>query len=197
MAVSVNDGGKKAGSHAKTGGDSNLEDTGADLTKAEQKAAPDAEDAIEHAADPTAGPTTTEPTNGDELSTESDHPILVDFGSHERHLTDVVVEAKRDSGLTTKDWNALGRRERTNFINHTVERLKADEQKELAKARTEQNPASQVEQQDVRVHETRGIGGRFVALGGGERIRVAEASQQPDAVILSDDELKAQQEAVS
>lgn len=188
--MAVNMGGKKGGSHAKTGGDSNLEAD--ELTAKEQKAAPDVADALAHATEPDGG-LTPEEDDGEELSTASQYISSIPVGHTEYQLSYVVKEAKRDSGLTTKQWNELDTRQRTVCIDKTLDRLRAEAQEELEKARAEQNVAAPEPQKDVRVHETRGIGGRFVAVGGGERIRVAEASSEPDATILDDAELEAQQ----
>jgi hypothetical protein len=165
-----------------------LKSNDSDLSSQEAKASPDAEDAIEHAADPDT--TITHPDD-EELSTVSDFPRSVEVGSGEYQLTHVVQEAKRDSGLTAKQWNELSQGERTAHITTTLSRLREEADAELLKARAEQADAEELPgaTENVRVHETRGVGGRYVALGGGERVRVAEASTRPDAPILDDADL--------
>jgi hypothetical protein len=162
---------------------------GAEPTDKEVKASPDVEKAIDAAH---AGEDGFE--SDEELATESGYPYSVPVGSGEYHLTHVVKEAKKDSGLTAKKWNELGADERRVYIDKTLDRLRGEADADLNKARAEQSVAGDFVQEDVRVHESRGVGGRFVALGGGERIRIAEASGTPDAPILSDDEVAAMAE---
>jgi hypothetical protein len=167
---------------------SKSQDDAADLTKQEEKAAPDAEDAIEHATEPDGG--LTKDDDEEEIATLSDLPASVLIGSHEVQLAHLAQEAKRDSGLTTKKWNDLDRRERTKLMESTVERLRQEDQEATNEMRAKMaTEAAGGEQTDVRVHETRGYGGRYVALGGGERVRIAEASTAPDVIIPDDDEL--------
>jgi hypothetical protein len=162
----------------------------AELTKVEQKAAPLAEMAIEHpGAFEQGGPTTDTPAVEEELSTASTHPKSVLIGSGEYQLSYIALEARRDSGLTTAKWNDLTVKERSDLMQTTIDRLR-----EEAKSEKFSTPApagdTTVQAEDVRVHETRGVGGRFVALGGGERIRVAEASTNSDDLIPDDADLQ-------
>lgn len=168
-----------------------------ELSKDEKKATPHAEDALEAAQDELEeGPKSQIlPEDDEELVTTSDYQSAILIGSGEYQLKDVVKEAKRDSGLTAAKWNDLDPKKRSAFIAETVERMKVDEQELINKARAEHaaEALGDVEQTDVHVHEDRGIGGRYVALGGGERIRVADASTAPDALILDDADLVDQQ----
>lgn len=157
---------------------------GAELTKDEQKAAPDAAGAIDQAAKPDA-PAATQPEQDDdgELTTASKFAPSVKIGSGEYQLTYLVAEAKKESGLTRAKWNDLDPAARSEHIQKVIDRV-AEEEKASTAATTDDTTV----QQDVRVHEDRAVGGRFVAIGGGERIRVAEASTN-DELVKDDAEL--------
>jgi hypothetical protein len=129
----------------------------------------------------------------EDLSTVSNFPAFVRVGSGEAAIAALATEAKRDSGLTASKWNALDANKRTDYMQKTLDRLRTEQEKHDAEfIAAEQAQGAGEELGDVRVHETRGIGGRYVALGAGERVRVAEASTASDAVIQDDEELAAQ-----
>jgi acyl-CoA reductase-like NAD-dependent aldehyde dehydrogenase len=128
----------------------------------------------------------------DDLSTVSNFPAFVRIGSGEAAIAALAHEAKVESGLTASKWNALDQNKRTAHMQKTLDRLRKEQEEHDAEFIAAAGAGTAVEQGDVRVHETRGIGGRYVALGGGERVRVAEASTASDALVIDDDELAAQ-----
>jgi hypothetical protein len=158
---------------------------GAELSKQEEAAAPDAEEAIETAE--LDEPQAEDQETDEGLSTVSRFQSSVRIGSGEQQLDQLVLEAKRESGLTTAKWNALTRDERTTHIKEIVDR-KIEEEKASTEAAADDTTA---EVKDVRVSMDRGVGGRYVALGAGERIRVGEASTQDTVPVKDDAEFKA------
>lgn len=153
---------------------------GTDPTTGEAAVSSETEAVIDHAA--------ADLTETDEgLSTISSFASSVRIGGGEVQLTSLTLDAKRESGLTSAQWNELTPAERSAHIQKTVDRMTA----EAETASTEARKAAITEPAaDVRVHMDRGIGGSYVAIGGGERIRVASASTDTGEPIKDDEELK-------
>jgi hypothetical protein len=173
MGVNVKNGSKAQVSEA---GD----EEGVALTKDEMAQAPEVADAIDTAKqdEPPA------PDEGD-VSTISEFPSSVLIGSGEYQLAYLALEAKRSSGLTTAKWNELTPKERTVKIQAVIDEIDEEEKSSTAALTNDTTVATE----DVRVHMDRGVGGRFVAIGGGERVRVAEGSTNGEAKIQDDAEL--------
>lgn len=154
------------------------EATEAPLSKAEVKAAPEVVAAL---AEANNVPEDTGPV----FSTDTGLKASVQIGTGEYQLTYLVAEAAKDAKLTKAAWNKLTRPERKDLVEATIARLTAEEEKVSTATGAGDTTAAAV---DVRVHADRGVGGSYVALGGGERVRVAEASTDVGLEIQPDPE---------
>lgn len=156
---------------------------GVEITKEEKKAAPVVENAIEVAKNPEAE------VDLSPLSLDVGLPASVQIGSGEYQLTYLAAEAVKDGHVTKATWNnSLSRADRKERIQKVIDRL-AEEEKTSTASSTGDTTAEAV---DVRVHSDRGIGGSFVALGGGERVRIAEVSTNGEVPLVDDAELAKQ-----
>lgn len=151
-----------------------------EITKQEKKASPEAEDAIAVAADPT---TSVEDTNP--LSLDTGFPSAVRIGSGEYQLSYLVDRAVKDGHVTKTVWNKMDKADRKERVQKVIDAVADEEKSSTASGAGD----TAEEAADVRVHADRGIGGSYVALGGGERIRVAAASMNGDIHIEDDAQL--------
>ena len=157
---------------------------GVTISKDEKKAAPDAVEAIEAAQQ-----TPPAEIDASELSLDTGFPASVQIGSGEYQMSYLVAEAVKDGKITKSTWNnQIARADRKERVQKIIDRIAEEEKTSTAKKAGD----TTTEAVDVRVHADRGIGGSFVALGGGERVRVAAASTNGEAQILDDAELAGQ-----
>jgi hypothetical protein len=132
-------------------------------------------------SDPVAPPVEDDDTH---LTPARGYASSVRIGSSEYQLSYLTEEARKAGHYSAKTWNNLDDAEKREKTEKVISQV-LDTEKTSTEAVADDTKTSA---EDVRVHMDRGIGGRFKALGGGERIRIADESAV-DVLVQDDTEL--------